>query len=54
MDYTDILKLVPMMQSTSLLSENYSSMKKKKKNLLKQGVDNILGVSMIKATAESF
>ena len=54
MAYTDVLKIIPTMQSTALLSENYSFYKKKKKNFLKQGVDNIVGVSMIKATADSF
>ena len=53
MTYTDVLNLIPMMQSTTLLSENYSFYKKKKKNFLKQGVDNILGIELTKATAQS-
>jgi hypothetical protein len=48
-----LLQLIPTMQSVSLLSSNYSSLKKKKKNLLKQGVENIVGLNFIKATAES-
>jgi len=46
-------KLIPTMQSLALLGDNYSYVKKKKKNVLKQGVKNIVGLSLIKATAES-
>jgi hypothetical protein len=48
----ELLKLIPTMQSISLLSDNYDFSKKKKKNLIKQGVKNIVGISLIKETAK--
>jgi hypothetical protein len=50
--YKDLIKLVPTMQAVSLLSDNLPKKKKKKKSLLNQGVSNIVGLSMIKATAQ--
>lgn len=44
-----ILSLIPTMQGITLLSENIP---KKKKNLLKQGVRNIVGLSLIQSTAK--
>jgi hypothetical protein len=51
MAYTDILKLIPTMQSTALLSDNISFSKKKKKSFIKQGVGNIVNIALIKETA---
>lgn len=50
-----ILGLVPTMQSLALVSENvrYLKKKKKKNGLLKLGMTNIVGVNLIKATAQS-
>lgn len=48
----DILKLTPTMMSLALLSDNYDFYKKKKKNFIKQGVKNIVGVSFIQETAK--
>jgi len=53
MAYTDILKLIPTMQSTALLSDNVKFTKKKKSSVdfIGQGVKNIVGVNLIKETA---
>jgi hypothetical protein len=49
---SDLLKLIPTFQSIALLEDNYSFSKKKKKNFVKQGVKNIVGLSLIKETAK--
>jgi len=49
---SNLLKLIPLMQSASLLEDNYSFSKKKKKNFIKQGVKNIIGVSLIQETSK--
>lgn len=46
----EILKLVPTFQALNLASKNYP--KKKKVNIVKQGVENIVGTSLIKETAQ--
>lgn len=46
---SDLLKLIPTMQSISLLKENIP---KKKNDVAKQGVKNIIGINLIKATAD--
>jgi len=48
---SDLLKLIPTMQSISLLERNLPS--KKKKDILSQGFENIVGLSLIKVTADS-
>ena len=50
-----ILALVPTLQSITLASKNYQLVKKKKKkakDFLYQGVENIVGTSLIKETAQ--
>ena len=48
-----IAKAIPVVMSAGLLAHNidYIKSKKKKKSLLGLGVDNIVGASMIQATA---
>jgi hypothetical protein len=49
-----LLKIIPTMQSVTLLDYNLKKMKKKKRkvgDLIEQGVGNIIGVSMINETA---
>ena len=43
----DLLKIVPTMMSVELVEENY----KKKDNLVKKGVKNILGITLINQTS---
>lgn len=52
---TEILKLVPMGMSMSLLSDNldFSKKPRKVKDIASQGIKNILGLSLIKATAQN-
>lgn len=45
----NITKLIPTMQAVSLLKHN--TKKKKKKNIAKTGMENIVGLAMIKETA---
>lgn len=48
----DIAKLIPTTMSAGLVAHNLNAIKKKKKkNLLGMGVDNIVGLSMIQETA---
>lgn len=49
---TDILRLIPTMQSINLVEHNINLLKKKKKKIVKQGVDNIVGSFFIKETAD--
>lgn len=54
MAYSDILKLVPTMQSTALVSDNLKFVDKKKKttkDFIGQGVKNIIGANLISETA---
>jgi len=47
-----IAKIVPTVMAAGLLSHNIDYLKrKKKKNLMNLGVENIMGMSMIQATA---
>jgi len=48
---TKILNLIPTMQSLALASDNYNFVKKKKKSFVKQGVKNIVGIEIMKETA---
>lgn len=50
----EILGLVPTMQSVALLSHNLPRKKKKgkKKGIIGQGVENIVGISLIGVTAK--
>ena len=50
---TDILKVIPTMQSLTLLADNVKSFKAKKFKPVKQGMKNIIGIEMIKATAQT-
>lgn len=50
MAYTDILRIVPTVQAINLASRNLP--KKKKKNLVKQGVENVVGTVLIKDTVK--
>ena len=55
MSYTDVLKIIPTMQSLALAGHNYSFVKKKKKSMedfLYHGTENIVGTSLIKDTAQ--
>ena len=47
----DILKIIPTMQSVSLLNDNYKNLKKKKPSIVKQGMKNIVGSEMISLTS---
>ena len=56
MTYTDIANLIPTMQSIALVEHNLKTVKKKEKkskDLIDLGVTNIVGVNLIKATAQS-
>jgi hypothetical protein len=54
MTYKDLIKLVPTLQATALLSNNVSYLKKKKKKgkLINQGVDNLINLPLIQATSD--
>lgn len=52
MTYKQILGLALVGQSASLLGDNYKNLKKKKPSLIKQGVKNIVGISLIKTQAD--
>jgi hypothetical protein len=47
----EILKVIPTIQSIDLLNHNVKNLKKKKKNFVKTGVENIVGSQMISETA---
>jgi hypothetical protein len=49
----DLLKLTPTMMSLALAEDNYSFSKRKKKDFVKQGIKNIVGVNLIKESAIS-
>jgi hypothetical protein len=49
---SDLLKLTPTMMSIALLNDNLEFSQKKKKNFVKQGVKNIVGVNLIKVTSD--
>lgn len=54
MNYKNILKTVPIIQSAALASENAKLLSKKKvksKDLVKSGVKNIVGIELIKLEA---
>lgn len=54
MNYTAILNLIPLAQSTALVAENVKLVKKKNKNVgdfAKLGVKNIIGIELTKETA---
>jgi len=51
MDIKNVMRIVPMVQTASLLNENVKVASKKKvssKDILKLGVGNVFGMSMIK------
>ena len=54
MSATDILKLVPTMQASSLALRNLRLLKKRRKSgdFIKQGMENIVGTSLIKEQAK--
>lgn len=52
MTYKTIAGLIPTMQSVALVGENLKETKKKKPNLVKMGVNNIVGISLIGATSK--
>ena len=50
----DILKLIPVIQSASVLEDNIEfteKKSKKSKDFIKQGVKNVVGISLIKTTS---
>ena len=50
----DILKLIPVMQSVAVLEDNIEFTEKpnkKTKDFLKQGMKNVIGVSLIDSTS---
>jgi hypothetical protein len=53
----DILKLIPVIQSASVLKDNIEFTEKKRasktSDFVKQGVKNLVGISLIKSTADS-
>lgn len=55
MSTQDIVKLIPTTMAVGLVGHNldYIKKKKKKKSLLGLGVDNIVGTSLIQATAQA-
>lgn len=54
MSYKDIAKLIPTIQAADLVSHNLKKSKKKKKtkDMLEMGMENIVGVNLIKAEAQ--
>jgi hypothetical protein len=51
----DIMNIVPMVQSASLVNENVKFLNKKKvktKDIVKLGTKNIVGVNLIKAESD--
>ena len=51
---TNILKLIPVIQTASMLEDNIEFLdkkRKKSKDFMKQGVKNVLNVSLISATS---
>ena len=48
MVYKKILGVVPTLYSLKVASESYAQLKKKKPNIVKQGVGTIVGVSLAK------
>lgn len=50
MAYKEILKVIPTMQSASLLKSNIKDKKKKKFKPAKSAMKNIVGIEMIKIT----
>lgn len=51
----DIMNIVPMVQSASLVNENVKFLNKKKvktKDIVKLGMKNIVGVNLIKAESD--
>jgi hypothetical protein len=54
MSYKAILNLIPLSQSTAILSENVKLAKKKKKSVkdfTKVGIKNIIGIELTKETS---
>jgi len=51
MTYKAITNLIPTMQAASLLSNNIPK-KGKKQNIVKTGITNVIGLSLIKETAQ--
>ena len=47
-----ITNLVPTIMAAGLVRHNLSSLRKKKKSLINLGVSNIVGLSLIKSTAQ--
>ena len=47
-----LLGLVPTIQAAALLKKNAKALKKKKKNLLNLGVENVVGTTLIKEQAD--
>jgi len=52
MAYKTIIGIVPTIQAAALAQDNAKMLKKKKKNLMKQGVKNIVGVNLIKIQSD--
>lgn len=46
--YQKILSIVPTLYSANIASKSYAQLKKKKKNIVKQGTETIVGVSLAK------
>ena len=49
---SNLLNLANTVQAANLVGHNYKESKKKKPDLVKMGVSNIVGVSLIKANAD--
>jgi hypothetical protein len=48
----NILNLANDLQTVNLVNENYKESKKKKPNMIKSGIKNIIGISMIKVNSD--
>lgn len=47
-----LLGLIPTMQGIALLESNFPKKKKKRKGIVKQGIENIVGITLIGETAK--
>lgn len=45
----EILRLIPTLQSVNLISNNFNFLKKKKKKIVRQGIENLFAIEMIEA-----
>lgn len=53
MGYKEIIGIVPTLQSAALLGANVKALKSRKQKPLKMAVGNLVGIELIKSTAQS-